>query len=513
LSPADFSFFGFGELTREEVRKIKRLGIRDDDPVAVSIEDAVFLPDAISSGADRARTAGGLVYANGEAVETAQTVRKGGKRFWALPDLEPPLPEQVLDEKVVYLGLLFNHFGRVLLESLARVWYLSHVDASIRVVFTNANAAQDSVTPWLSALLTEFGIPPSRLWTAQEPTRLRRTIVPEALFEQFYSAHVQMVEPFHRLARRVASDVARTEQPLYLSRGRLSSRQRPVIGEAELEEILRQNGFRIAYPETMSLVDQVRMINQHKTIFSPIGSAAHSILFALHQPAIHLLADRDDIPANYFLCSAIAAAPTTFVNAVASARSDSADDDPAEESLRARRGAEGRADDPNAGFQSRPQMVNFEAVSDYLRTAGFLKTQPASPAPTVRQRLDDRFEEAWVYARVRKATGKADALPRSAEIAAIQHAHRSWPVCLMLARAYARAGDTQRAECMAQQFTDLLERETDERRLSYYGADVASMIPRIVRVCSQPVARRLRGAVRERWPGTEIANAEVAVDS
>ena len=108
------------------------------------------------------------------------------------------------------------------------------------------------------------------------------------------------LRPFREVADALAADVKPSEQPLYLSRRRLTSRQRPVVGEPELEELLRDNGFAIAYPETMTIEDQVRLINSHADIFSSLGSAAHSILFALGKPRLHLLASRDDIPPIIF---------------------------------------------------------------------------------------------------------------------------------------------------------------------------------------------------------------------
>lgn len=95
---------------------------------------------------------------------------------------------------------------------------------------------------------------------------------------------------------------------------------------------------RLVYPETLPLADQVRMFNTHRDILSPVGSAAQAILFATNRPRLHLLASHDDIPANYFLCSALAEAPTTYVNCVMSAGRGSDDDTVADET---RRGASG----------------------------------------------------------------------------------------------------------------------------------------------------------------------------
>ena len=150
-----------------------------------------------------------------------------------------------------------------------------------------------------------------------------------------------------------------------------------MIGEAELEDILAANGFRIAYPETMTIDDQVRLINGHTDIVSSLGSAAHTILFALHRPRLHLLANRDDIPANYFLCSALAEAPTTFVNCLGSGGRVTANDE------RINRRAESfenetkvRPVDLDAGPQSMPQFLDFATAVDYLEQRGLVRHRP-----------------------------------------------------------------------------------------------------------------------------------------
>jgi hypothetical protein len=215
LRPDDFSFHGFGELRRDELRKISRLGIRSDPPSVSVIEDAIVIPDEEALDANQPKALGGIVMPDGQPIESAQLHRKGGKHVGGLPEIVSVTVERELDENVLYLGPLFNHYGRVLLESLARIWYLSEVDPSTKVVFS---FAQEILAPWVFRLLSLFGIPPERILTLDEPTRLRRAVVPEPLFEQLYSTHVDMVRPFREVAARIAADVRPSEQPLYLSR-------------------------------------------------------------------------------------------------------------------------------------------------------------------------------------------------------------------------------------------------------------------------------------------------------
>ena len=503
LEPGDFSFHGFGELKRDELRKIQRLGICSHPPSVSVIDRAIFVPNGYESSPNQPKFGGGVVDPDGQPVETAQMQRKGGKRIGGPVEAVTATPERELDEDVIYLGMLFNHFGRVLLEALARVWHLNEVDPSVKVVFNNANSAQAAYAPWVPKLLSMFGIPPERMVALDRPTRLRRAIVPEALFEQYYSAHVDMARPFRDVAQRVAGEVKPSDQPLYLSRSRLTSRQRPVVGEPELEDLLRDNGFAIAYPETMTIEDQVRLINGHSDIFSSLGSAAHSILFALGKPRLHLLASRDDIPANYFLCSALADAPTTFVNCLGSGGRISPNDERLNRRANSFRNPEKkRPGVPKAGPQSMPQLVEMERVVEYLDQKGFLKNRLRASAGALSSVVDlqRRYEEAWFYARLRKAASNGGSLPADLELEAVNLAVGSWPVSLMLAHYYARSRETSSANAMANQFAALVGAETDSSRLAYHRGDVRGMANRIARACEPETAKRLAAILADCFP-------------
>ncbi|HEX2281892.1 MAG TPA: glycosyltransferase 61 family protein [Thermomicrobiales bacterium] len=508
LEPSDFSFHGFGDLKPVEQRKISKLSIRTDPPIVSIVDGAIFVPGRNESNSDHLRVVGGIVTSDGQPVETAQLHRRGGKHFGGLIEQVSVAAESELDEDVIYLGPLFNHFGRFLLDTLARVWYLSEVDPSLKVVFNNTTSAkntnllQAAYPSWVFRLLSVFGISLERILTFDQPTRLRRAIVPEPLFEQLYSAHVDMARPFQEVAARIAADVVPSDQPLYLSRRRLRSPARPIIGESELEDLLRQQGFTIAYPETLTIEDQIRLINSHSHIFSTVGSAAHSILFALGKPSLHLLADRESVPGNFFLCSMLANAPTTIVNCMGSGDRISTKT----ERLYGGAGTVGEPEEiHSSGTELRPQtmprLLEVDRVFGYLDQKGFLENcSPATmPGPGSAESLRRRYDEAWFYVRLRKTSKSLELLPADLEREALDLASESWLVSFMLARYYARVGDRPRADALVNRFAALVAEETDDDRLAYYGGDICGMARRIASKCEPETAERLMTIVTERF--------------
>jgi capsular polysaccharide biosynthesis protein len=95
-------------------------------------------------------------------------------------------------------------------------------------------------------------------------------------------------------------------QPLYLSRTKFKSRSRNFGNEDELEALLRENNFAIAYPERLSLSEQIYLVNKHEIIVGIRGSALHSVLFDLtNQKSLVCLADKGKIQLNYLLIDAV----------------------------------------------------------------------------------------------------------------------------------------------------------------------------------------------------------------
>ncbi len=492
LSPLDphlFSFHGFGDLTSSAEEKIRGVGIRGGEPEVAIVEGGVFVPavnvwDA-GHGGGQLSFAGGVVTADGQPVDAAHLRRGRQKLRGGLDEPVTVAPEREADDEVVYLGWLFDHFGRFLLDSLARAWFLDDVDPSARVAFhypppsrSLSRGWEARIPEWQLRILDAFGVPRHRILVPEVPTRFRRLIVPEALFVQGNSAHPEMVRPFRQVASRFVDGAKRSAQPVYLSRRLLSSRRRPIVGEAELEDVLRENGVLVVHPETMTFADQVRLVNAHTDILSNVGSAAHNVLFALGKPTLHLLANGDRIPRNFFLCSALADAPTAFINCLST-----------------------RDRPPFGGAQATPVFAETSTLADYLEERGLLKTRlRASLAGRSNPALRQQYDEAWFYARVRSAITDDEPLPPALEDEATGLARSSWPVSAILALYYTDVEPAaSRAVAMAERFAELAAAEHDVNRLMHYRAEVDGIAQSVAAVCDPPLTARLAAVLADRF--------------
>lgn len=496
MRPEAFGFFGFDGQEAGVAKRLQRLAMWGGEPTMTVVDDGVFLPTEIGRRGDQPKASGGVFAADGSEIGAARLRRKGRTLPDRRRDVAASQFEAEVDEEVVYLGPLFAHYGRLLLESLSRVWVLDRVEPKTKIVFDAPNGMPTLGDGWLTDVLDLFGLPRQRIIVLDRPTRLRRAIVPDPLFEQMHAAHPGFVAAFRQVAERIAGDTRPSVSPLYLSRRLLSSRQRVIVGEAALEDLLRENGFVVAYPETMPFAEQVRLVNRHPQIFSSVGSAAHTALFGLARPTLHLLTYGAQIPTNYLLCSAVAEIPTTFVNCLGTGdRPDFA---------QVAQGAEESGTEHEQGpakAQAVPQLLDPRTLVAYLEANGLLRQRVRSTLIVAQPPGRDCYDEAWLYARVRKAIGKHGLpLPASVEAAARQAAATSWPLNWVLARhdAVVRQ-DATSASAFAARFADLAAAETDIDRVAHHRAEIAGTSTKVLRFCDAATAAAVRAVIADRF--------------
>jgi len=69
------------------------------------------------------------------------------------------------------------------------------------------------------------------------------------------------------------------QERLYLARSRLPPECRLVAGEDQLERELRRRGWRVVYPETLPLAEQLRLLAEARIIAGCVGSAMHLLMY------------------------------------------------------------------------------------------------------------------------------------------------------------------------------------------------------------------------------------------
>jgi hypothetical protein len=76
------------------------------------------------------------------------------------------------------------------------------------------------------------------------------------------------------------------------------------MGESIVEDVLRRNGVHVIHPEQLDLIEQIRLVNRHRIVLGPIGTAFHLLLFSrLANEATYFCTDSPN--PSYALCDAL----------------------------------------------------------------------------------------------------------------------------------------------------------------------------------------------------------------
>ena len=249
------------------------------------VEDGYFVPGGQVSRQD-------LVYDANRTLVVESTLWRKHTRGWVnhlASEAPAVLPRQRLEERTEHTLLFLGpyrtpRYGHWITEGLARFWYLlgpAQADADRQRVPVKSESVRSSLGRLLST-----GRFPS--WTAafqafQLTRRTVRTAVPlrgRVIVPDCSMRLNACIRKEHSMVtRKIASHLLAGERPpsdptpVYLSRTKARHTSRVFHGELEIENYCRRRGFRIVYPERMSLRRQVRLFNAHNVFLGIQGSA------------------------------------------------------------------------------------------------------------------------------------------------------------------------------------------------------------------------------------------------
>ncbi|MEG3438153.1 glycosyltransferase 61 family protein [Pannus brasiliensis CCIBt3594] len=232
--------------------------------------------------------------------------------------IEPPKNPRELSGKLLYGGHLHRHYGHFITECIGRLWYAAK-DRERSILYSetpNKNFRRDAIDRFMSLL----DLDKSRFLHVQQPVMIDEIVIPYPSFifgKEAFSVHRVLPES---VARAVLDKMPEpTGQPLYLSRSKLDRTNsfRSIERELELEAILREKNFSIVHPETLSLEEQITLINKHEIIVGVWGSALHNVLFDIsRKKKLVCLGDIDMPNRSFFLVDGIKKIDSVYISAL-----------------------------------------------------------------------------------------------------------------------------------------------------------------------------------------------------
>lgn len=235
---------------------------------------------ALSDG----RCHGGAFNSDGQSIKEGCVIRRGEGTVVGFKMSEKGNTEYY--KRAIYGGVLFSGFGHIILESASRLWAAREIpDLPILFQTAREDAAGKATLLVLADLL---GISPQRIRFTSNDVNISRAYVPApglVLGEMISTRHLDFIRT--ALAKFQGRDGPLTQT--YLSRAGLSWKQRRGVGEAELENALRSSDYNVVRTESMSLSDQIAVVNNSSTLAGFIGSQLHLLLFRSSPTPIDVL--------------------------------------------------------------------------------------------------------------------------------------------------------------------------------------------------------------------------------
>jgi len=175
-----------------------------------------------------------------------------------------------IDEDVVFIGALSDHYGHFILEGLARMWfYLDDENLKMKCVYIS-----ESEKFFFTETFELLSIYSNKIMRIKSPTKFRKVIIPEP--------SIRLSDYFHRKYHETVSKIKDSVLPgryekVFFSKGEISNNR--AIGEIELQNIFANNGYHIFHPEKLSMQEKISVLKGARIFVASSGTNVHNSVF------------------------------------------------------------------------------------------------------------------------------------------------------------------------------------------------------------------------------------------
>ena len=175
-----------------------------------------------------------------------------------------------VDETVIFLGAIPKHYGHFILEGLSRLWACLDSDRKkLRCVFISSDGPD-----LFNECFELFGIDKGLLNKITQPTQFREIIIPEPSIRLHDYFHIKYKETVDRIKEAVPAGDCKN---VYFSKFKRKNSR--AIGEPSIEDVFKKNGFKIFYPEQMTMIETISTLKGCDQFVATSGTNIHNSIF------------------------------------------------------------------------------------------------------------------------------------------------------------------------------------------------------------------------------------------
>lgn len=278
-----------------------------EEPYLLKIENGIVLPRKHITENGLFSALGGVITESGEYVEQSREYDFGGGY-----DIDKDTITKC-DEPVIYLGRGFPHYGVVMIDLIRRLYFkYTEEGCSLKLCFCGIYSepgtfGKGDQRSW--ELLNDMGIRKEDVYDVRVPMQFSRVYVPEPGFEYEKYYHKEFLIPYKIIFDKVEP---KSEKKLYLSRRKMGVTKE--AGEGTIERFFALNGFKVIYPDEISILEQAEWLKGAEVIASVEGTVSHNILFCRPGTRQIVIRKHTRLEPRHFLFNELMDSPVTYID-------------------------------------------------------------------------------------------------------------------------------------------------------------------------------------------------------
>ena len=252
----------------------ERISLLRYDPEVSTFDNAILLPLRRRKDLPCKAFEGGVANDKCRFITGVQRSKKNYQLPFACNKGYSVSEKRYIDEDVVFGGVIFGHFGHVIIDSCTRLWHYArhHNDGKKRVFLT---------TPETDFKYGRFFDIAGMDWEiVTEPTQYRSVTIPDEAFFSGDTGSAIWLEWWNFLKKKAYQAANHSDLPekIYMTRTKFSGNDG--INEEYYEKYYQNLGYKVISPEKLPLDEQICIISHTKSIVCTMGTLAHMLVFA-----------------------------------------------------------------------------------------------------------------------------------------------------------------------------------------------------------------------------------------
>lgn len=249
--------------------------IKRDSSIVETYVNATVLPAVQFHDYDVSHGRGGVIDSDGNYIELSK--QKARVQGYYDPS---EYGVDYCDETVVYCGFFNKAWGHFLTEVVSRLWYALKKDTSIdSYIFIDTLGGNKAFTGNYLEFLKLLGIV-DKVRIINKPTKFKKVIIPEEglVYNDHYT---QEFINLYQYINKKGLDQYNGEKydKVFFSKRRCTISAESNLNEKFIDKYFEKNGYHIFYPENLSLVDTIGIMQNAKCFCALSSSLAHNQLF------------------------------------------------------------------------------------------------------------------------------------------------------------------------------------------------------------------------------------------